>query len=72
MKIFEVESTSAEEQHVKRLKDNAKNARVRAKQMDAQAKLSAAQLRAKNAKVQAAAASTLPKLPALGKPSWSA
>ncbi|MGC1176348.1 hypothetical protein [Polaromonas sp.] len=45
MKLKEIEQASAEEQRVKRLKDNAKQARERARQLGAQATASADQLK---------------------------
>lgn len=45
MRLEEIEQPSAEESRVNRLKDNAKVARDKAKQLSAQAKASASQLK---------------------------
>jgi hypothetical protein len=69
MRLYEFELTSGEEARTKRLKDNAKNAKDRAKQLSAQADVSANQLKAKKAKLKAAAvAKPVPAMP--GKPGW--
>lgn len=45
MRLDEIEQASAEEQRVKRLKDNAKAAKDKAKQLTTQANVSADQLK---------------------------
>jgi hypothetical protein len=67
MRLFEFDGTTGEEARIQRLKDNAKQARDRAKQLGAQADVSAGQLKAKKAKRQAAAA-TMPAPAMQGKP----
>ena len=69
MRLCEFDGSTGEDARVKRLKDTAKNARDKAKQLRAQATASAQQLKAKQAKIQAHAASTpVPQMP--GKPGW--
>lgn len=47
MRLAEIEQPSAEQSRVDRMKDSAKKAKDRAKQLDAQADLSANQLKAR-------------------------
>lgn len=69
MRLFEFDSTNSDEVRVKRMKDNAKNAKDRAKQLSAQADISANQVKAKKAKLKAAAvAKPVPVMQ--GRPGW--
>ena len=69
MRLFEFDLTTGEEARAKRLKDNAKTAKDRAKQLSAQADITSNQLKAKKAKIKAAAvAKPVPAMP--GKPDW--
>jgi hypothetical protein len=52
MRLDEIEQGTAEEQRVARLKDTAKAAKVKAKQLTTQAKLSADQLKMKKSRAQ--------------------
>lgn len=70
MRLFEFDGTTGEEARVQRLKDTAKQARDRAKQLGAKAELSAGQLKAKKAKLKATAA-TMPTPPMQGVPGWN-
>jgi len=69
MRLYEFEPSSNDDARVKRLKDNADQARDKAKQLSAPASISANQVRAKKAKIKAAAVAT-PVPATVGKPGW--
>jgi hypothetical protein len=69
MRLYEFESSCNDDARVKRLKDNAEQARDKAKQLSAQASISANQVKAKKAKIKAVAV-TKPVLTAVGAPGW--
>jgi len=69
MRLYEFEPSSNEDARVKRLKDNAAQAKEKAKQLSAQASISANQVKAKKATIKAAAVAT-PVPTAVDRPGW--
>ena len=67
MRLDEIEQGTAEEQRVKRLKDTAKVAKDKAKQLSTQANVSADQLKMKNSREQLTKA-RVPSATAMIKP----
>lgn len=69
MRLCEFEPSSNDDARIKRLKNSAKQVRDKAKQLSAQASISANQAKAKKAKIKAAAVAK-PVPTAAGKPGW--